>query len=147
MVIKLMKNSDEKVKVVKNPQLLTSISGTLKQNTDLVNPTILITTTATGIQAITEVNYIYIEYFKRYYFVNTVRNIRTNLWELECHVDVLMSYADQIKQNTAIVARQENNWNMLLDDGSFQVYSDPIIATKAFPNSFNSHSYILTVAG
>lgn len=147
MEIKLYKNNEEYVKVVKTPELLFTLEGTLKQETDLLNPTIIIDTRGTGIQAITDVNYIYIEYFKRYYFVTTIRSIRTDLWEVSAHVDVLMSYADKIKQNKAIIARQENNYNMYLDDGQFLVYADMLVSTAKFPNALDNDCIILTVAG
>lgn len=41
---------------------------------------------------IVDVNYLYIEDFKRYYYITHLRSIRTGLVEVSCHVDVLMSF-------------------------------------------------------
>lgn len=105
-------------------------------------------------------NYIYIEAFGRYYYVTNIiavagvwesqTQINPNqLWEIHCHVDVLMSFADQIKQQTAVVARQEGKYNLMLDDGFFMTYQDPKIQTKVFSNAtpFETQEFVLVVAG
>ena len=47
----------------------------------------------------------------------------------------------------AIVKRQENRWNLYLDDGSFKVYQNPMVLTKAFPQGFTTQEFVLAVAG
>lgn len=61
-------------------------------------------------------NYIYLEGFYRYYFIEDIVSIANNLWELHCHVDVLMTWKLEIKQNKAIVLRSSNKGNPYLED-------------------------------
>lgn len=65
------------------------------------------------------------------------------------HVDVLTTYADGIKTQTAIVSRQKEKRNMMLDDGWFMAYQNPIIQQKYFSNAtpFETQEFVLIVAG
>lgn len=122
--------------------------GTLREGSSLIDPTILIEANAPGFHA-NKVNYFYIPEFGRYYFITNIISTNHTLWEIHCHVDVLMSYADEIKQQTAIVARQESQYNLMLDDGFFMAYQNPRIQTKRFsnPTPFETQEFVLVVAG
>ena len=143
MRVELYTNNSEVEKVVKNLTTLQSLEGTLREATSILNPTIKIE----GLTDIDKINYMYIPDFGRYYFVNDIRSIRNNLYEVSAHVDVLMTYAEQIKQQKAVIRRQENVWNTYLDDGTFKAYQNPLIVTKLFPNGFNNNSFVLALSG
>lgn len=143
MRVELYINNSEVEKVVKNLTTLQSLEGTLREATSILNPTIKIE----GLTDIDKINYMYIPDFGRYYFVNDIRSIRNNLYEVSAHVDVLMTYAEQIKQQKAVIRRQENVWNTYLDDGTFKAYQNPVIVTKLFPNGFNNNSFVLALSG
>lgn len=123
---------------------ITTMTGSLKEETSIVDPVILVEGTMANFVG---ANYIYIPEFRRYYYIHDIISVRMNLIELHCHCDVLMSFSDAILAQTGIVARQENNWNLYLDDGSFKTYSNPMILTKAFPSGFTTQSFALVVAG
>ena len=76
-----------------------------------------------------------------------IRSIRNGLVEFSCHVDVLSSFATDIRNNIGVVKRQENKWNLYLNDGSFKVYQNPNVLTKAFPSGFTTQELVLAVAG
>ena len=143
MRVELYINNSEVEKVVKNLTTLQSLEGTLREATSILNPTIKIE----GLTDIDKINYMYIPDFARYYFVNDIRSIRNNLYEVSAHVDVLMTYAEQIKQQKAVIRRQENVWNTYLDDGTFKAYQNPLIVTKLFPSGFNNNSFVLALSG
>ena len=63
------------------------------------------------------------------------------------HCDVLASFQTELKSLEAVVARQENNYNLYLNDGMFKTYADPNISIFQFPNGFETFQYILSVAG
>lgn len=69
-------------------------------------------------------NYVYIPEFNRYYFINDIISIRTNMWRLDMHVDVLMSYKNQIKQMNAFVNRNEFEYDELVKDDMVSYYYD-----------------------
>ena len=142
--ISLQRNNSERNRVTKDVENLMTVSGELKTETSIVDPVILI---ECDLSAVTGCNYVSIPTFGRSYFVNNIRSIRSGLVEFSCHVDVLSSFAAQIKQNTAIVRKQEKNWNLYLNDGSFKIYQNPNVLTKAFPSGFTTQEFVLAVAG
>ena len=140
----LQVNKSEKNRLDKELTTLATLSGTLRQDTSLIDPVI---TFSCDLASVTTCNYITIPQFKRSYFVNNVRSVAPGLVEFSCHVDVLSSFKDAIRQNTAIIKRQENKWNLYLNDGSFKVYQNPMVLTKAFPSGFTTQELVLAVAG
>ena len=142
--IVLQQNNSEMNKVSKSIKDIMTVSGFLKEETSIIDPVIKI---ECDLSSVVGCNYLSIPEFGRSYFVNNIRSIRTGLVEFACHVDVLSSFASAIRGNTAIVKRQENNWNLYLNDGSFKVYQNPNVLTKAFPSGFTTQELVLAVAG
>ena len=142
--IVLQRNNSERNKVTKDVSDLLTVSGKLKTETSIIDPVIMI---ECDLSAVTGCNYMTIQTFGRSYFVNNIRSIRTGLVEFSCHVDVLSSFADEIRGNIAIVRKQENKWNLYLNDGSFKIYQNPNVLTKAFPSGFTTQEFVLAVAG
>lgn len=124
------------------------VIGTLRAGASLIDPVFVVEANSPGFHA-NGMNYCYVEEFGRYYFITNIISTYNNLWEIHCHVDVLMSYKEQIKDQTAIVARQESQYNLMLDDGIFMVYQNPKIQTKVFSNAtpFERQEFVLVVAG
>lgn len=89
-----------------------SLEGTLKEETSVINPSIVVTSDSSILNA----NYAYIELFKRYYFITNITSIRNDLWRIDLKCDVLMSFKDEIKNIKCLVARNENKYNPLLSD-------------------------------
>lgn len=140
----LQRNNSELNKVTKSIDNIMTVSGTLKEETSIIDPIIKIECNIADVKGC---NYISVPEFGRSYFVNNIRSIRNGLVEFSCHVDVLSTYAEQIKNNTGIIKRQENEWNLYLNDGSFKVYQNPNVLTKAFPSGFTTQEFVLAVAG
>lgn len=142
--ILIQQNASERNKVDKDITTLATITGTLRQETSIIDPVFIV---AGDLDDFIDVNYLTVSSFGRSYFVNNIRSVRSGLVELTCHVDVLSSFAAAIRTNSAIIRRQENNWNLYLNDGTFKVYQNPIVLTKAFPSGFTTQEYVLAVAG
>lgn len=154
MTLTLSYNKSEKTRLAKELVQLLSLSGTLRTGTSLIDPVIMVegldtTVTVEEVQynVLQSVNYAYIAEFGRKYFITNIETGANGLFIIYLHCDVLSTYAEQVKDQQAIIQRQENSWNLYLDDGMFKVYSNPDIITKAFPSGFTTESYILTVAG
>ena len=145
MDIYLYQNLSEQNALDKSTALIGTLSGALKESTDLLNPVILIEGDITATVATT--NYIYIPSFKRYYFLTGLTSVRTGLYQIEMHVDVLTTYRDGIRKNEALISRQENEWNMMIPDNQQQVGQKQIITQQAFPNAFSGEVYELIVQG
>lgn len=142
--INFYSNQSEDNKIQKTLYNVTSATGSLRDMADILNPTILV---EGDISTFAESNYMYISEFSRYYFITGIKAVRTNLCEISARVDVLMTYANQILKQNAIIYRQENKWNLYLDDGSFKTYQNPNVVAKAFPSGFNTMEFVLAVAG
>lgn len=124
------------------------LEGTLRDGSSLIDPVIIVEANAPGFHA-NGYNYCQVEEFGRYYYITNIVSINYTLWEIHCHVDVLMSYKEQIRMQNAIVARQEEQYNLMLDDGIFMCYQNPKIQTKLFSNPapFETQEFVLVVAG
>lgn len=145
MVVKLYKTSSENDRVVKELTEELSLTGTLRDSTSILNPTL----TIEGDIDIASKNYAYIEEFGRYYFIDDIVSIRNNLWSVSMSVDVLMSYKDDILNLDCIIERQERKYNLYLNDSDILTYANPIIQTKLFAvdNGLdkNANSLVLAV--
>ena len=127
-------NKSEKNKVDKELEDKGQYRVTLNSPTDLMNPVIDIMAENAD-YLIKNVNYVYMSAFERWYFVTSIEILRTNLIRIRCRVDVLYSFREQIKKQKAIIARNEENYNLLLDDQNFEFQANPVIKTKRFPNN------------
>lgn len=145
MTINVSINASEKNALTKNITPVYNLEGTLRDTSNIINPVFVVQSDTPNI--LLTCNYCEIPDFSRKYFITDFKNIRNNVWEIYCHVDVLSTYANSIRSQTAVVKRQQNNYNLYLDDGIFKTYQNPNIITKAFPSGFDSQSFVLAVAG
>lgn len=141
--IELMNNTEELNKISKNPTLVRSLSGYLREETDIVDPEILIEFDGT----LTDCNYMHIPILNRYYFITKITSVRTKLWRVSAHCDVLKTYAEGILNTQCVVARSESRYNLFLNDSMFKVYANPRLQIAKFPNKFTGESYILVMNG
>lgn len=142
ITISLMRNYSDTNVLDKNIETLSTVSGTLKNKTSVLNPVIQIQGSLP-----TGCNYMYISDFGRYYFVDDISSVTNTIFEISAHVDVLTTYASQIRSCRGIIARQQNNWNLYVDDGAFKTYQNEIILVQTFSTGFNSDEFVLAVAG
>lgn len=141
--ITLMNNQQELNRISKSPASVLTVTGTLREETDIIDPQINVEYNGT----LSNVNYMYIPEFHRYYFINKIESIRTGLWRIYGHCDVLKTYAQGILGCTAVVARSETMYNLMLNDPMFKVYSNPRVQFINFPNKFTGESYVLVMMG
>ena len=143
MTIKLYKNLTDKNHLDKDiTQIGPDITGHLRNDCSIVDPIVLLELNVD----LTNCNYAYITEFGRYYFINNIV-IKGKLYEVKMHVDVLSTYKDVIRSNTAIVSRQANNYNLYLQDGVIKTYANPHIQVAQFPSGFTDFNFIFSVAG
>ena len=138
-------NQSETIKMDKDLYPMDLIRGDLKENCSLINPTIIVALPA---NYLSRYNYAYIDEFNRYYYINDMVSISNSLVEISMHVDVLMSFRAEIRKNYGIAKRQENDWNLYLNDGSFKTYQYKTVGTYKFSHGFPSdNDLVLAVAG
>lgn len=141
----LMVNSSPVEKIGKTLSAGLNFSVTLKDDTSILNPVLLLASPT----PITNYNYMYIQDFNRYYFIDDIRSVRNGQWEVSAHVDVLQTYANAILSNTAVIKRQKNLYNLYLDDPEYHIYNGEQIKTKYFSKTdfTKTLSYVLVVNG
>lgn len=145
--IKLCHNSSPAEKIGKQLDAGTELTGaSLKDETSILKPVVRIRSTDSGI---TTYNYMYISEFGRYYFIDDIVSINNGLWEISGHVDVLETYKNNILAQSAVIRRQQNKYNLYLNDPDFMTYNYDMIQTKKFSASeFNKTlNYVLAVNG
>ena len=123
------------------------LSGVFRNQSDVINPAIII---EGNISTLSGKNYFEISAFGRKYFITEMTTIRNGLCMVRGHVDVLSTYASEIRDNSGVVGRSENKWNMYLDDNMIKVSSIPKILTKTGFNggSFSANpSIVMVVVG
>lgn len=121
---------------------IVEVTGTLRRESSIIRPIIEFEGTLP-----TNCNYMTIPQFGRSYFVDDIISTGNNRFEIHAHVDVLTTYKNEIRACTGIIARQEFDWNLYVDDGVFKIYSNRILDIKKFPSGFNTQEFVLAVAG
>ena len=142
--ITLYRTKSENNRVAKTLYDGVQLTGNLREESDVVHPEILIEGNYIGY------NYCYIPEWERYYYIRDIHLLRTNLMRLSLEVDVLMSFKEQIKQESAVIDKQSRvlDANMYIDDGDWVVQNNEFIQIKNFDNGFNNEGeFILIVAG
>lgn len=142
--IQFMFNNEPMNKITKSPQALFSLTGTLRDESSIVDPVILIEH-ADPISA----NYAYIEEFHRYYYIKDITAVRSGLWRVSMHTDVLKTFSEGILNSPCIVAKSSSRFNLYLNDSDYKCQQNDIVMTKNFPQGFNiaGSYYVLTCLG
>lgn len=92
-------------------------------------------------------NYCYCDWTQRYYFVRDISAYRNGVYDITCACDVLQTFAQYIKAQTATVARNETLVDGYLPDVQYQVRAYQEIVTKKFPTAITGDSLILMTVG
>ena len=145
MEIKLYKTSSPRKKLVKDLTDGITLVGTLRAQSSVMAPTFTVQDTA-----VVCYNYCYIPDFGRWYYINNIDALRSNLYELSLGIDVLMTYAAQILTNDAIIDKTQSGGSsyVYIDDGSIVNTVRHTVETINFPNGFNEQGeFILITAG
>lgn len=132
MEIQLFSMTSEKNRLGKTKTALATITGSLRNQCNILTPSIVIEYIPP-----TSFNYFYIPEFSRYYFVTNITYITNSIVEISGSVDVLDSYEQQIRVNSGVIQRQENQYNLDLYDKSFLTQQNTQLQVKQFPRGFN----------
>lgn len=123
---------------------VSSYEGTLREECSVLDPVFEIETSDDQ----SNTNYVYIPDLHRYYYVTNITSVTTNLWRFHCHVDVLMTYKPRLLEHEAIIGKQEQLYNLYLNDGeTFKVQQNSKIVQKEFPQGFSGESFVLILTG
>lgn len=143
--VTLMKSASPVEKIGKTLTEVNTYDCVLKQDTSILKPVIRIQTD----DDILTCNYMYIPGLSRYYFIDDIVSENNNIWNISGHVDVLETYKTNILANSAVIKRQQNKYNLYLNDPDFMTYNNDTIQTKQFSAGEFSKTltYVLVVNG
>ena len=130
--IQFMYNNEPMNKISKSPEALFTLEGTLKDESSVVDPVILIEH-----ENPVNANYAYISVFNRYYYIKDIECVRSGLWRVHMHTDVLKTFSDGILDSPCIVAKSSSRFNLYLNDADYKCLQSDIIAIKDFPSGFD----------
>ena len=144
MNLRLCVNNSEKNKINKSLTAGVTLSGTLRNESNVVNPSIAI-----NMENPTIYNYAYIEDFKRYYFITDYISLRTGIWQINLKSDVLMSFKDSILASSVLINNTETTGkNTYLSSSSWVSNCKAKTDILAFSNGLlDDGQYILITAG
>lgn len=137
-------NNSENNKINKDVTNISTVTGTLRGECSIVDPVLEVIGNITYFSGY---NYLEIPSFKRKYFIKNITSVRTGLVSIECHCDVLSSFASAILANYGIVKKSAGTWNLYLNDGSLKVNQYADYKTYYFPEGFTAQEFVLAVAG
>ena len=137
--------SSEKRQLDKDVSYSVSLTGTLRNETGVVDPTILV---QANVSTIAGCNYMSIPAFHRYYFITEIKSVSNGLCEVSGHCDVLSTYKTGIRTNRAVIGRsaQEGNWNLYLNDPMMKVTNKSTIITKKGFRQFPKDQFTMLMA-
>lgn len=143
MEIELYTVTTERNRIRKNLGTGIVVNGYLRSESGIMKPVFEL-----ELENATTYNYVYISDFNRYYFIDNVVSVRTNIWRVECSCDVLMSYAEQILQCDVIAANSESDSETYMSGSAWQVTKQNVTDIINFPQGFNdTGEFILITAG
>ena len=114
MTLELMNTNADKRYLSKSTSLIKKVTCKIKEDTSIINPTVIIKKLSDG--HIRKCNYAHISEFGRYYFINDITEAPANQLEISMHVDVLKTYASQIRGISTLILRQENIFSPYYED-------------------------------
>lgn len=145
-------NSTEKPTLALEPNTLFS-DVVLKDDTNVLNPTLLIKSSFIDLSngKFYTPNYVYIEEFKRYYYVVNMTWVK-GAWQIQCKVDVLASYKDEIGAQSLYVTRSSAQSDGNIIDTTYPAEGVPTIINQvgALPwnlDQDNGYCYVMGIAG
>ena len=116
-----------------------TVKGTLRERTSLVDPVLWVKADARGY------NYARIEEFGRWYFIDAVQSVSNGLWEIRLHVDVLKTYAEQIRTLQATRTRGATV-DPLSDAANYPISAKSSARWFDFPYTFSESNKMVLVA-
>lgn len=142
--IELKKCSDDPRTLGKTFTDTLTIDATLRDATDIHNPSILIEKSLADVKAY---NMVTITEFGRTYFMAPPIADVTGLTRIDLSEDYLTTYAAYLFAKKATITRSQSAVNGYLLDDQYKAYGYKNIVTKAFPNAMDTDSIILMTVG
>ena len=133
--------SDENKKLKKNISFISDKEIYIMDGVDILQPVFILSDFD-----ITNINYCYIDKFKRYYFIEWTTQ-ENGMFLATCKVDVLFTYKNSILTISALIKKQEFVYDEFLIDENVKEKVGTFTEKKKIGSIGNTISYVLTVTG
>lgn len=144
MEMYLYKNKSDKRYLNKSITQVGTITNLyLKGDTEVVDPEIILDDFPN------DVNYCWLSEFNRYYYLIDV-TCTNGQFITKWHVDVLMTFKDDIKRNKALIQRNTNYNDLYLQDNEFKIEqytNDRYLKFNSTPFNTSTNTFLMAVLG
>lgn len=121
-------------------QEVRTVTGNIKETTDMMRPVITMSSNAADWSLI---NYLWIEYFHRNYFVESKEYDTYGNITLHLVIDPLTSHGPALVNMPLIVKRSSNWYNTYQYDPEIPTLENKVVATQKFPGGFGSGEMLI----
>lgn len=108
-------------------------TGSFKQPFNVIDPILQLSKAIDPL----EYNYCYCPDVNRYYFVTSQPSYEAGFYNVSLHNDVIVNLREQYLELSAIIARQEFDFNAYLNDSRYPVLNNQEVTTVYFPSGFS----------
>ena len=151
VTMQLMICEDDRKKINKSPAEIGSVQCTLKENTSLFNPTMIVSKNSLDYRW-AKANYAYIgDFGGRYYFIDNIEALTGGRLAFHMTVDVLKTYSGALMGTAFMIARSEDlnspyfvDSEKILQSKKLIYYTDPL---GHIPQAATGNKFAITVAG
>lgn len=154
VTVKCYTNLSDRRMANKALELIASKNCEFKGDVDVLRPVLLLTGDASDYSLC---NYVQIPDLHRYYYA-TVKSVPGGMVEISCSPDPLTSaWHLGLADLYAVIERQQEQFNLYLNDGTLKAYANDLIQTKKFTlpspvptgeiGGFGSPQYVVIIAG
>lgn len=144
MNIKLYNTTSPRNKLNKTLNLVADIDG--ESNEAIGEHNTIFIVSKGHLQGVQGSNYLLSGITGRYYYIENYE-IENQCVKISCKEDVLMTFKDQIRNNTCTISRNANLSNAYLTDNGYQLLAYENIVTKTFPKGLTDEAVILLTVG
>ena len=117
-----------------------SYSVALKEETDNVNPTIVVSSFNPVSKVFT---YCLLNFFGRYYYISRIRSINSKTWEIDLSLDPLATWKNEILNTSAFVLYSTNVFDSDIPDTRLSTQKGPYITSSSLSLFKTNPSYVV----
>jgi len=140
----LLYKANKKPKSTARPSGGSRISGEIKHDCSIINPTFRFSGTLRS--DLTKYNMLYAEDFNRYYYISNWSFV-AGFWEADCSCDVLASFRQVIGSTSMFCMRAANRWDGRVMDNLYPTFHASTVDTTAPSPWGQADRFILGVIG
>lgn len=146
MTVQLFNNKSDPSRLNKQITLIHACDATPYGDLSIEDPVFELS--GVTIANLKSVNYAYVPELNRYYYAS-IQLSNNGIYYLECHIDALYTYRNEIRKQIVIIdqAEDESLINKDIDNGMYVSEANNIMSWKTFNVSFNTPYNILICAG